>query len=77
VTDLAVMEITHETGTMQIVKLMPNVGLATVLDNLQFAPAVSPHLIEVELPTAEQIRILREEVDPAQAYLKRDGAVAE
>jgi glutaconate CoA-transferase subunit B len=77
VTDLAVMEITHETGTMQIVKLMPNVGLDTVLDNLQFAPAVSPHLTEVELPTAEQIRILREEVDPAQAYLKRDGAVAE
>jgi hypothetical protein len=56
---------------------MPHVGLATVLDNLQFAPAVPPQLTEVELPTAEQIRILREEVDPAQAYLKRDGAVAE
>jgi glutaconate CoA-transferase subunit B len=77
VTDLAVMEITHETGTMQVVKLMPQVHLETVLDNLQFTPAVSPRLAEVEVPTAEQIRILRDEVDPAQAYLKRDGAVTD
>ncbi len=77
VTDLAVMEITRETGTMQILRLMPYVQLGTVLDNLQFSPAISSHLTEVEFPTAEQIRILREEVDPAQAYLKRDGAASD
>jgi hypothetical protein len=62
---------------MQVVKLMPQVHLETVLDNLQFTPAVSPRLAEVEVPTAEQIRVLRDEVDPAQAYLKRDGAVTD
>ncbi len=73
VTDLTAMEITHETRTMQIIKLMPGIQLDKVLDNLQFAPAVSPHLTEVELPTAEQVRILREEVDPMRVYLKADG----
>jgi glutaconate CoA-transferase subunit B len=76
-TDLAVMEITRESRTIQIIKLMPGVQLGSVLDNLQFTPAVSPHLSEVERPTPEQIRILREEVDPSQAYLKRDGAVTD
>jgi glutaconate CoA-transferase subunit B len=73
VTDLVVMEITHESRTMQIIKLMPGVKLEKVLDNLQFAPTVSPRLTEVELPTAEQVRILREEVDPMRVYLKADG----
>jgi glutaconate CoA-transferase subunit B len=73
VTDLAVMEITHETRGMRIAKRMPRVQLDTVLDNLQFRPAVSPEISEVEPPTAEQIRILREEVDPTGVYLKRDG----
>jgi glutaconate CoA-transferase subunit B len=73
VTDLAVMEITAETRTMQVVKLMPGVKLEQVLDNLQFAPAVSPRLAEVEAPTPEQVRILREEVDPMRVYLKAGG----
>jgi hypothetical protein len=62
---------------MQIIKLMPGVQLGSVLDNLQFTPAVSAHLTEVELPTAEQIRILREEVDPSGVYLKRDGGAGD
>ena len=73
VTDLTVMEITQESRTMRIVKLMPGVPLDKVLDTLQFAPAVSPHLIEVEPPTLEQVRVLREEVDPMRVYLKADG----
>ena len=77
VTDLAVMEITRESRTMQIIKLMPGVQLGSVLDSLQFTPAVSAYLTEVELPTAEQLRILREEVDPSGVYLKRGGAAGE
>jgi glutaconate CoA-transferase subunit B len=73
VTDLAVMEISRESRAMQIVKLMPGVKLEKVLDNLQFTPVVSPHLAEVHPPTAEQVRVLREEVDPMRVYLKADG----
>src|SRR3972149_159216 len=40
VTDLTVMEIPPQTRTMRILKLMPGFQLDTVLDNLQFAPAV-------------------------------------
>jgi glutaconate CoA-transferase subunit B len=73
VTDLAVMEISRESRAMQLIKLMPGVKLEKVLENLQFTPAVSPHLAEVEPPTAEQVRVLREEVDPMRVYLKADG----
>jgi acyl CoA:acetate/3-ketoacid CoA transferase beta subunit len=77
VTDLAVMELTHASRQMRVVKLMPGVPLQTVLDNLQFSPAVSPPLAQVELPTAEQVRILRQEVDPGRVYLKGDGAAGD
>jgi len=77
VTDLGVMEISRESRTMQLVKLMPGVKLEKVLDNLQFTPVVSPHLAEVEPPTAEQIRVLREEVDPLRVYLKGDGPLGD
>ncbi|HSD52241.1 MAG TPA: CoA-transferase [Candidatus Methylomirabilis sp.] len=73
VTDLAVMEINRESPAMQIVKLMPGVKLEMILENLQFTPMLSPRLAEVESPTAEQVRILREEVDPMRVYLKADS----
>jgi glutaconate CoA-transferase subunit B len=73
VTDLAVLEITAETRRMLIVKLMPGVRLNEVLDALQFAPVVPPQIAEVERPSTEQIRILRDEVDPMRVYLKADG----
>jgi len=70
VTDLSVMEIDPSTGRLKVNKLMPGITVDQVYENTGFKPAVSEHMGEVEPPTEEEVRILREEVDPKRAYLK-------
>ena len=70
VTDLCAMEIDRSTGTLRVTKLMPGITVGQVYENTGFKPAVSEHVGAVEPPTEEEIRILREEVDPKRIYLK-------
>jgi glutaconate CoA-transferase subunit B len=70
VTDLCVMEIDPSTGRLRITKLMPGITVDQVYENTGFKPAVSEPVGAVEPPTDEEVRILREEVDPRQIYLK-------
>lgn len=73
VTDLAVMEIDKTTGQLQVVKLMPEVTLERVQENTSFSIPVVPQVKTVELPTVEDLRILREDVDPEGEYLGKDA----
>jgi glutaconate CoA-transferase subunit B len=70
VTDLCVMSIDKEVGRLKVTKLMPGVSLEQVLGNTGFEPLVAERLEDVTPPTAEQLRILREEVDPKRAYFR-------
>ena len=70
VTDLCVMEIDCSTGRLRVTKLMPGITVDHVYENTGFRPALSEHVVVVEPPTEEEVRILREEVDPRRVYLK-------
>lgn len=70
VTDLCVMEIEPSTGTLGVTKLMPGITMDRVYENTGFRPAVSGHVGTVKPPTDEEVRILREEVDPERIYLR-------
>ena len=70
VTDLCVMEIDPSTGRLKVTKLMPGITMDQVYENTGFGPAVSKHIGVVEPPTKEEVRVLREEVDPKRIYLK-------
>jgi glutaconate CoA-transferase subunit B len=70
VTDLCVMETDRSTGKLRVTKLMPGITVDRVYENTGFKPAVPEHPGVVEPPTEEEIRILREEVDPKRIYLK-------
>jgi glutaconate CoA-transferase subunit B len=72
VTDLTVMAIDKITGKLQIVKLMPGVSLEHVRENTGFQVATAPGMKTVELPTAEELNILRKEVDPEGEYLGKE-----
>jgi glutaconate CoA-transferase subunit B len=72
VTDLCVMEIDPSTGKLRITKLMPGITVDHVYENTGFRPAVSEHVGAVEPPTDEEVRILREEVDPNHIYLTKE-----
>ena len=70
VTDLAVMENDPETCALRIVKRMPGITVEAVLGETGFRPAVAQDVSDVAPPTAEELRVLRDEVDPARVYLK-------
>ena len=73
VTDLAVMENDPVTCALRIVKLMPGVSVQNVLAETGFQLQLAPEIIEVDLPASEDLRLLRDELDPDRVYLKEEG----
>jgi glutaconate CoA-transferase, subunit B len=68
VTDLATYGFDAETGEMTLRTLHPGVALDDVRANMGWEPRVSPDLTETLPPTAEELRLLREELDPHGMY---------
>ena len=64
VTNLAVLGFDRETGCVKLTSLHPGVTLEQVRKNTGFELSISKGVPETEPPTAEQIRLLREEIDP-------------
>jgi glutaconate CoA-transferase subunit B len=76
VTDLAVLEGDRATCALRIARLAPGITLDAVLRETGFRPEVSPDVREVEPPTADELHILRDEVDPGRIYLKEEEPVS-
>jgi glutaconate CoA-transferase subunit B len=71
ITQLAVLGYDRETCRMQVESLHPGVSLETVRENTGFEILVAPDLGHTEAPTAEELRILRDEVDPQRLFIGR------
>jgi glutaconate CoA-transferase subunit B len=71
ITDLAVMGYHDETKRMEVLSLHPGVPLEKVREATQFELTVREPLTTTELPSAEELRILREEVDPHRYCIGR------
>ena len=69
ITDLTVMAVDRATGRLRVEKLMPGVTIDQVRDNTGFDPAEAPEVTTVEPPTAAELTLLRDEVDPEGIYL--------
>jgi acyl CoA:acetate/3-ketoacid CoA transferase beta subunit len=66
---MAVLGFHPETRDAMLISLHPGVSLEQVRENTGF-PLRVPHPIpETSLPTAEELRLLREEIDPRRVYL--------
>lgn len=63
-TDLCVMEPTGEAGRLQVTSLHPGVTLEEVISSTGFVIGVAPNCEQTVAPSAEELRILRTEVDP-------------
>jgi glutaconate CoA-transferase subunit B len=68
ITDKAVFDFDPETKRMRLEAIHPNTTLEDVLSNMAFQPVVPSHVPETEPPTAEQLRLIREEIDPDKLY---------
>ena len=63
------MSIDKAVGRLRVDELMPGVSLEDVEANTGFEPDVGPEIATVRAPSGEELRVLREEVDPAGVYL--------
>ncbi len=71
ITDLAVLGFDEETCRMRIESLHPGVTVEQVQENTGFELLLAPEITETQVPSEEELRILREEVDPHKYIIGR------
>ncbi|NSC23849.1 CoA-transferase [Streptomyces albus subsp. chlorinus] len=64
VTDLAVFDFATPDHRMRLVSVHPGVRVANVLERTGFTPAVPDHVPVTREPTGEELRLIREVLDP-------------
>jgi glutaconate CoA-transferase subunit B len=70
VTDLATYGFGPESGEMTLLTLHPGVTLEDVRANMGWDPKVAPDVGETPVPSEEELRLIREELDPGGVYTK-------
>ncbi|MGH2590844.1 MAG: CoA-transferase subunit beta, partial [Actinomycetota bacterium] len=68
VTDLGTYGFDEETGEMTLLTLHPGVSLEDVRANTGWDPKISKELGETPLPTEEELRLIRTELDPGGVH---------
>ena len=68
ITDKAIFGFDPESKRMTLLSIHPGCALEDVLNTMGFKPIVPEHVPFTEPPTAEQVRIIREEIDPEGIY---------
>lgn len=71
ITDLAILDYNNPEKRMQVVSLHEGVTLEQVKDNTGFELLVADKLEKTPPPTDEELRILREEIDPSGFIIGR------
>ncbi len=69
VTDLGIFHF-GEDGEMRLDSLHPGATIEAVRDTIGWTLAVSPDLATTPAPTAEELRLIREELDPSGDYTR-------
>lgn len=70
VTDKAIFDFTPETKEMRLRSLHPGVSLEDVLAAMSFRPIISDKLYETEPPTADELALIRNVIDPNRILLR-------
>jgi glutaconate CoA-transferase, subunit B len=68
ITDKAVFGFDPQSKRMRLEAIHPTSTLEDVLSNMAFQPIVPDNLPITEPPTGEQLRLIREEIDPDRMY---------
>ena len=69
ITDKAIFGFHPETRQMMLLSIHPGNTLDDVLGTMGFAPVVPQHVPFTEPPAQEQVRLIREEIDPQRMYM--------
>jgi glutaconate CoA-transferase subunit B len=68
ITDKAVFGFDPESKRMKIETIHPDSSLDDVLSNMNFKPVMPAEIPPTEPPTEEDVRLIREEIDPEKKY---------
>jgi glutaconate CoA-transferase subunit B len=71
VTDLAILGYEEETKRMMLLSVHPGVKVEQVVDNTGFELVIPERVGETDPPTSEELRLLRQEIDPKGIYIRR------
>ncbi len=70
VTDLGIYHFDDETGEMRLDSLHPGATLEQVREAMAWEPRTADAIATTPAPTAEELRLIREELDPRGVYTK-------
>jgi len=70
ITDKCVFNFDNPEKMMQIESLHPGVTLEEVLDNMNFKPMIPESIPETKIPTDEELKLIREVIDPNKILLR-------
>ncbi len=71
ITDKAVFGFDPDTKKMAVMSVHPGNTIEDVLNTMGFRPIIPKEIPFTEPPTAEQLRLIREEIDPERMYMGR------
>jgi glutaconate CoA-transferase subunit B len=69
ITDKAIFGFDPRSGLMKLISIHPGTMLEEVLENMGFRPALPEHVPYTEPPSQEQLRVIREVIDPQRVYM--------
>jgi acyl CoA:acetate/3-ketoacid CoA transferase beta subunit len=70
ITDMAVLGFDAKTHAVSLLSLHPGIRLEELIENTGFPLHIPNDIPTTPLPSAEELRLLREEIDPKGAHLK-------
>jgi glutaconate CoA-transferase subunit B len=70
-TDKALLDFEEKTKRMRLIGLLPGVTLEDVKENTGFGLFISKDLKKIPPPTAKELKVLREKVDPHRIVISR------
>ena len=71
ITNLGVLGFDNKTKEMTLLSTHPGITVQQVIENTGFKVNVPSKVGVTEAPTKEEVRILREEIDPAEIFVRR------
>lgn len=71
ITTKAILDFDEETHRMRILQVFPGETAASVQAATGFELLVSPNVSTFAAPTVEELRMIREDIDPTQAFVKQ------
>ncbi len=71
ITNMGVMDFEPESKRMRVISVNPGHSFAEIQDNCGFELLKAPKIAETKPPTDEELKILREEVDPYRYIIGR------